>query len=224
MGWQENGVVRGWGSSLNSFISMVYEIMPMARGLRWFRHCNVDIGALFMGSTILRHFDSRTGGSRRSVSGRSPRLNLLLSYAGWQEQNWAEQLPCLLEPMGISSIRVNSGREAAQVISDQPIHIAVVDLRLPLDDLREEEEAKVGDEGGLRILQILRRLEAPPPTIVIRHPADRDHARAHQRSLNQALREGAFAVFDVPVVMEQLLQTMQRILKRHYADSWPSTN
>ncbi len=166
---------------------------------------------------------------QRRNTGKPGRLNLLLSYAGWQDQNWANQLPCLLEPLGISSIRVNSGAEAAQVISQHPIHIAVVDLRLPLeeatsprgaeDDLMPQEDAT---EGGMRILQLLRRLDSPPPTVVVRPPADRQHQRMHQRTLNQALREGAFAVMDVPVPMEQLLETMRRILKRYYQNMWPN--
>jgi len=175
-----------------------------------------------MGSRISRHLDSNTGGNpNASVDrDRAGRLNLLLSYGGWEEQNWAVQLPCLLEPMGIASIQVNSGTEAAKVIAEKPIHIAVVDLRLPLDDAIEENR----EEGGLRILQILRRLKSPPPTVVIRHPADQMQVRAHQRSLNQALRDGAFAVFDVPVAMEQLLESMRRILKRYYQDAWPNMN
>ncbi len=166
---------------------------------------------------MVRHFGMEDGSGGDDLTAR---LNLLLSYGGWDDQNWAEQLPQLLRPMGISSIRVNSGQEAARIISEQPIHIAVVDLRLPLDEVSGEEQV----EGGLRILQILRRLESPPPTVVVRHPSDRDRAREHQRSLHQALREGAFAVFDVPVPIEQLLETMRRILKRYYRGAWPGLN
>lgn len=61
------------------------------------------------------------------------RLSLLLSYAGWRDQNWADQLPCLLEPMGVRAIRVQSGNEASRVIDTQRVDIAVVDMGLPLD-------------------------------------------------------------------------------------------
>ena len=183
----------------------------------WLVTVNLYIGAL-MSLSMVRHFGAEEGSGGDDLTAR---LNLLLSYGGWDAQNWAEQLPQLLRPMGISSIRVNSGQEAARIISERPIHIAVVDLRLPLDDEIEGEESS---EGGLRILKILRRLEAPPPTVVVRHPSDRDRAREHQRSLHQALRDGAFAVFDVPVPMEQLLETMRRILKRYYRGAWPGLN
>ncbi len=62
------------------------------------------------------------------------RLNILLSFAGWQPDPWVERLPRLLEPLGVASHVAGSGKHAQQVIRTVPIHIAVVDLALPLDD------------------------------------------------------------------------------------------
>lgn len=161
----------------------------------------------------------------------SARLNLLLSDAGWREQSWANELPRLLAPMGIVALRVQSGRQAAEVIRTQPVHIAVIDLGLPLEE-RQPIAPSLGiadpvlaafsqpETGGTRILQLLRRLQDPPPTVVIRRSADRAHA--NQRTLAEALREGAFAVLDAPVQLEQILDVMRRILRRHYRDCWPS--
>lgn len=148
------------------------------------------------------------------------RLNLLLSYAGWRPQSWAEQLPQLLEPMGIASFRVQSGREASEVIQRQRMHIAVVDLGLPIDDPSQAAPSTGSETGGTRLLQIIRRLDAPPPTIVIRRPIDKAHG--NERTLHEALREGAFTVLDVPVQLEHLLELMRRILRRHYRDAWPT--
>jgi CheY-like chemotaxis protein len=118
--------------------------------------------------------------------------------------------------MGIHSIRVESGDEAAEVITSRPIHIAVVDLEIPLH--RRERDVAWG-AGGARMLQLLRRLEQPPPTVVVRSPqvALRDDVRG----LLSALREGAFAVLDRPLELETLLEVMRRILRRYYADLWP---
>ena len=126
------------------------------------------------------------------------------------------QVPRLLSPMGIRSIWVDSGEEAAQAIDRQQIHIAVVDLGIPL---RSTAPAKA---SGARVLQLLRRLADPPPTVVIRprQPIARDSARG----LAAALREGAFAVIDEPIALETLLEVMRRVLCRHYADQWPSTD
>lgn len=142
------------------------------------------------------------------------RLNLLLSYGDRPEGSVIEQLPRLLSPMGIYSIRVTTGEGAAKAICDYPIHIAVVDLMIPLVP---DAPAR---PGGARILQLLRRLKQPPPTVVVRprQPITRDSTR----ELADALREGAFAVLDRPVKLETMLEVMRRILCRHYADEWPA--
>ena len=141
------------------------------------------------------------------------RLNLLLSCGQGQEDPAVEQLPRLLAPMGIHSLRATSGEGAAKVITHHSIHIAVVDLTLPLVPTAPFKA------GGPRILQLLRRLEQPPPTVVIRprQPVARDSAR----ELAAALREGAFAVLDRPIHLEMMLEVMRRILRKHYADVWP---
>ncbi len=150
--------------------------------------------------------------SRRNP--RGARLNLLLSCGAGREGPAIEQLPRLLSPMGIYSIKVTSGESAARVICEFPIHIAVVDLTIPL---APDSPAR---SGGARILQLLRRLEQPPPTVVVRprQPSKRDSTR----ELAEALREGAFAVLDRPIELETMLEVMRRILRRHYSDSWPT--
>lgn len=146
------------------------------------------------------------------------RLNLLLSYGGWKDNTAVHQLARLLEPMGITSLTAHSGEEAADVIRRMAIHIAIVDLTIPLR--RPEAGSAAGlTPGGARILQILSRLEQPPPTVIVRPrpPA----AREHVRGLALALRQGAFAVLDRPFHMETMLEVMRRILRRHYAGYWP---
>ncbi len=151
-----------------------------------------------------------------------PRLNLLLSYGGWREGSAVDQLPQLLTPMGIYSIRVHSGEEAAEVISTTDIHIAVVDLAIPLHKRRSEDKATTTDPpSGSRILQLLRRLHQPPPTVVVRPP--QSAARESARTLSDALREGAFAVLDRPLNIETMLEVMRRVVRRHYADNWPQS-
>lgn len=70
---------------------------------------------------------------RAAAPAAGERLNLLLSYACWRDESWADQLPRLLEPMGVKAHRVTSGTEAASVLHDTPVHIAMVDLSLPLN-------------------------------------------------------------------------------------------
>ena len=139
------------------------------------------------------------------------RLSLMLSYGGWERQNFAEQLPRLLEPMGIDCLRVGSAEEATTLLQVRPVHIAVIDLRIPLDRTADEP-------GGERLLKILRRQDAPPPTVVVRPRSAT--LRGSTRGLSSALREGAYTVMDGPVKIESMLEVLRRIVRRHYSDHW----
>ena len=139
------------------------------------------------------------------------RLRLMLSYGGWEQENFAEQLPRLLQPLGIDCLRVGTANEATDLLSQHLVHIAVVDLRIPFDQGR-------GEPAGQRVLQLLRRLEQPPPTVVVR--ARQATQRASARGLSTALREGAFTVMDGPVKLEPMLEVLHRVVRRHYANHW----
>ncbi len=150
------------------------------------------------------------------------RLNLLLSYGGWQPESWIDRLPRLLEPMGVASVRAGTGREASEFLRRMPIHIAVVDLGLPLDCEPDEAQA-VASEGGVRLLELLARLAEPPPTIVVKR------VRTHRddcREISAALRMGAFAVVDRPndtSDLNMMLEVLRRVLTRFYRGRWPGT-
>ncbi|MBM4108662.1 MAG: hypothetical protein FJ255_07590 [Phycisphaerae bacterium] len=154
------------------------------------------------------------GGGPGPLGGR---LNLLLSYAGWHPEPWVDHLPRLLEPMGVSSLRAGTGREASELIRTHRIHVAVVDLGLPLDD-----RDPCAEEGGPRLLELLARLENSPPTVAVKPPRTSAEDR---RCLNAALRLGAFAVVDRPRGLADLnvmLEVLQRALSRFYRGQWPS--
>lgn len=143
------------------------------------------------------------------------RLNLLLSYAGWQPHSWVDHIPALLEPMGVRALRAGTGREATAVIQAQPIHIAVVDLGLPMATTDDTEEA------GARILSLLSRVSQPPPTVVVKRSRT---SRDDRREICDALRHGAFAVIDRPRTqadVEILLEVLRRCLRRYYHGRWP---
>lgn len=163
--------------------------------------------------------------SGQSSGGGAPvpggRLNLLLSAAGWQPDPWVNRLPRILEPIGVHSHVAASARSAQRVIESNPIHIAVVDLALPLDDGPESCES--GNESGIALLDLLARLAVPPPTVVIKR---RRSARDDRREIAAALRAGAFAVVDRPNAqneLELLLDVLSRCLTRHYAGRWPNS-
>jgi DNA-binding NarL/FixJ family response regulator len=154
------------------------------------------------------------------------RLNLLLSCAGWRTDSWADALPPLLEPLGVNSLRARTAREAERTIRSYRIHIAVVDLGLPLDGDGSGSPRPVfpavaapHEEAGPRILELLRRLESPPPTVVVKGPRT---VREETRDMAAALRCGAFAVVDrAGASVEQMLDVLRRCLRRYYHDRWP---
>ena len=149
-------------------------------------------------------------------AGLPARLNLLLSYAGCRDNPWVDRLPKLLEPLGIRSLRAETGTDASQTIRTYPIHIAIVDMGLPMS---------CGDPrftpAGPQILELLRRVETPPPIVAVK--TDHSH-RDNARHLAAALRAGVFAVVDRPHGpgdLELMLGVLHRVLRRHYQDRWP---
>lgn len=157
-------------------------------------------------------------GAGSAASGN--RLNLLLSCACWRANSWADRIPFLLEPMGVHSVRARSARQAESVIKAVKVHIAVVDMGLPLEDSDEgESRSGISEEAGPRVLELLSRLASPPPTVVVKGPkTSRDEARY----LAAALRSGAFAVIDRSGAdVEQMLEVLRRCLHRFYRGQWP---
>lgn len=154
------------------------------------------------------------GPCQGSGGGGSERLNVLLSWGGWRSDSWADRVACLLEPMGVSSHKACTARQAERVIRSVPVHIAVVDLGLPMD------EQNTTDEAGARVLELLRRLHNPPPTVIVSSPASQ---RAQSRDMAAALRADAFAVVDRRSAdVECMLKVLQRAMERFYSGRWPS--
>lgn len=158
--------------------------------------------------------------STPACTGPGGRLNLLLSSGDWREDDWATLLPLLLEPLGINTVRVGSGQEATTVLKVTPVHIAVVDLALPLDQCESRPEASDSEEqeGGYRLLEMLGRLPCPPPTLVVKRRKTR---RDDARELAAALNARAFAVIERPVRMDIVLEAMRRVLTRYHSGKWP---
>lgn len=140
-------------------------------------------------------------------------LKLLLTETSWRQPGVESLLPRVLNPLGIKSLYAKDALEAQELLDQETFHVAIVDLDLPLNKTSSQKA------GGDRILQLLRRLKMPPPTVVVRrNPGAR---RADGRELSNLLREGAFAVLDRPVDLEMMLQVLRRVLHRYYKDAWP---
>ncbi len=161
-----------------------------------------------------------------STTGQAParRLNLLLSYGGWRDDAFSTHLPPILSPRGIDCLIARSADEVSAFIRAAIVHIAVIDLTIPMYPPNRSRDTDVSARsvaGGARVLQLLRRLEQPPALILVRPPQADPVESA--RSLREALHEGVFSVVDDPSGpqgMERLLRTLRSCVDRHYAHHW----
>ena len=134
-----------------------------------------------------------------------------------EPEGWHETISRLLEPQGVQTVLVRSGREALNLIESTPIHAVVLDTQMP-------------QLGGLQVLKLMRdRLsklsaDAPavpdpksprlPPTILLT-------AHLTNTLLREALTMHVFSVLSKPVDFNLLLDALARLLKRYHENRWP---
>lgn len=148
------------------------------------------------------------------------RCHMLVADEG---DHWADQLPRLLEPQGVRAFRTASVDEAIDLMRTTPIHLAVVDLGL--SGRNHPPHASEGGRerlpGGLKLLQVIQRLQDRPKAIVVVR-GRRFDPRVDNHVLAEALKLDAFSVLDRPVQLEQMLVVLRRALERYFGGTWPS--
>ncbi len=126
------------------------------------------------------------------------RLNVLLAN---EQEGWSQTVRRLLEPQGVNTICARNGREALELIEAKPIHVAVLDVRMPL-------------MGGLQVVKSMCDLRHHPPAILLA-----DHLTHHL--LHEALGMHVFSVLSKPVDLNVLLDSLARVMRRFYESRWP---
>lgn len=84
--------------------------------------------------------------------GGDARLNLLLTHEAQRPsaaQPWYQTLSHLLAPLGVRTFEATSGQQAVELIEKLPIHLAVVDSRLPAI-------------SGMNVLRLIQKLRQQP--------------------------------------------------------------
>lgn len=127
------------------------------------------------------------------------RLSVLLAH---DSEGWQDTVRRLLEPQGVQTVAVRSGREALDVMQHTQVHVAVLDQQMP-------------QLGGLQVIKLMRDIKAPPPSILLAN-----HLTDHL--LHDALGLRVFSVLSKPVDLNLLLDALARVMRRHYASRWPS--
>ncbi|MAE63416.1 MAG: hypothetical protein CMJ18_04020 [Phycisphaeraceae bacterium] len=153
-------------------------------------------------------------------SSSSSRFNVLLTQdRPHSEQHWTSQLPRLLEPQGVASYLVGTGQEAVDLAERMEFHAAVIDMSTPIGPEQLAAGAHGSGHDGFWVLEVLRRLPSNPPVVILRKPAFSQ--RQAERTLNDALRLGAFTVLKKPVDVEQVLAVFRRLVDKRYRGAWP---
>jgi DNA-binding NtrC family response regulator len=128
----------------------------------------------------------------------STRLTVLLAD---EQEGWHQTVRQLLEPQGVETVTARSGREALNLIESRPIHVAVLDQQMP-------------QLGGMQVIKLMRELHGAPPAILLA-------SQLSTNLLHDALSMHVFSVLSKPVDFNVLLDTLARVLRRHYEGRWP---
>jgi len=129
---------------------------------------------------------------------KTNRLTVLLAD---QSDGWAVTVTKLLAPQGVQTIAAHTGREALRLIETGAIHVAVLDQQMP-------------QLGGMQVVKRMMELPDAPPAILLA-----DHLT--NNLLHEALGLKVFSVLSKPVDFNLLLDSLARVLKRHYESRWP---
>lgn len=126
------------------------------------------------------------------------RLKVLLAD---DNGSWNHTVRTLLQPQGVETVVVRTGREALNLIESRQIHVAVLDHSMP-------------QLGGLQIVRMMRQMQGAPPAILLTH-------QLTTQLLQDALGMNVFSVIAKPVDFNLLLQSLAGVMRRHYSDRWP---
>jgi len=103
-----------------------------------------------------------------------------------------------LEPEGYDVVAAGSGREAIDIVRREPVHVVVMDIRLP-------------DYSGLEIYHAIKRIRD------MFLPCIFTAFEMSTRSLQDALSENAITILPKPVDKPRLVHAVDWSVDRYYA-------
>ena len=107
-----------------------------------------------------------------------------------------ESLREIVEPAGFRATLASSGEEALDIVREEPVHLALLDMHMPR-------------LSGLETLQLVHQINAVLPCILVT-------ADATEELMRQAFNVRAYSVIPKPVSPQMLLYTMVRALMKAY--------
>jgi CheY-like chemotaxis protein len=109
-----------------------------------------------------------------------------------------EALRDIVEPEGFRVLLASCGEEALEIIRDEMVHLALLDMHMPR-------------LTGLETLELLREINAVLPCILVT-------ADANEVVIRQAFRARAYSVIPKPVSKNVVLYTVVRALRVYGLD------
>ena len=107
-----------------------------------------------------------------------------------------ETLRDIVEPEGFRALLASSGEEALNIIHDEPVHLALLDMHMPR-------------MTGLETWQLMHQVNQVLPCILVT-------ADATEQVIRQAFTLRVYSVIPKPVSKNVLLHTMVRALMNVY--------
>jgi CheY-like chemotaxis protein len=107
-----------------------------------------------------------------------------------------EALREIVEPQGFRTRLASSGEEALDIVREEPIHLALLDMHLP-------------HMTGLDALRLMHQINAALPCILVT-------ADASEGLIREACQAQAYSVLHKPVSAAVVLYTLARALVRFY--------
>lgn len=107
-----------------------------------------------------------------------------------------ESLRDMFEPQGFRTLMAESGEEAIDIVKDNDVHLALMDMHLPR-------------LTGLETMEIFRQIKGLLPVILISAEND-DHL------LQRALAAHAFSVLSKPLSKNLVIYVVTRALEKFY--------
>jgi CheY-like chemotaxis protein len=112
------------------------------------------------------------------------------------DSNCRQALRDIMEPEGYRTLLASSGEEALDIVSEEPVHLALLDMHMPT-------------LTGLETLLLVRQINAVLPCILLT-------ADATDQLMRQALNARVYSVLAKPVSKNVVLYTVVRALLRAY--------
>ena len=129
------------------------------------------------------------------------RLTVLLAD---EQEGWHRTVRGLLEPQGVRTLSVRTGREVLDVVENDEVHVAVLDTRMP----------QLGGMQVMKMMQQSAKARGVSAILLADHLTD--------QLMHEALQLQAFSVLAKPVDFNVLLDSLARVIRRHYKDRWPT--